>query len=323
MKQIRTEISDAEAVTITRVEELAYELRIYEVMTENVMTLSPDLIMEDALNIFQENRFSGAPVVNENGLVGLLSIEDIIRALRRGQVDARVHECMTTKLITVNKYDPVIEALKTFSRTNFGRLLVLDENNLLAGILTKGDITNGLLRALQKDYHAEELIRYRASHLFEDIVSARTSLILRYGIRKGDFIHGGNASSNIKRALLRLGATPNIARQCGIAAYEAEMNLIIHSMNGGTLRVEIEPHKISMEAYDDGPGIEDVEMALTPGYSTATSEVREMGFGAGMGLVNIKRCVNEMRLISSKEQGTNLYMIIYINSSAVEPSPLS
>ncbi|MGI6741768.1 MAG: CBS domain-containing protein [Brevefilum sp.] len=323
MKQIRTEISDAEAVTITRVEELAYELRIYEVMTENVMTLSPDLIMEDALNIFQENRFSGAPVVNENGLVGLLSIEDIIRALRRGQVDARVHECMTTKLITVNKYDPVIEALKTFSRTNFGRLLVLDENNLLAGILTKGDITNGLLRALQKDYHAEELIRYRASHLFEDIVSARTSLILRYGIRKGDFIHGGNASSNIKRALLRLGATPNIARQCGIAAYEAEMNLIIHSMNGGTLRVEIEPHKISMEAYDDGPGIEDVEMALTPGYTTATSEVREMGFGAGMGLVNIKRCVNEMRLISSKEQGTNLYMIIYINSSDVERSPLS
>lgn len=323
MKQIRTEISDAEAVTITRVEELAYELRIYEVMTENVMTLSPDLIMEDALNIFQENRFSGAPVVNENGLVGLLSIEDIIRALRRGQVDARIHECMTTKLITVNKYDPVIEALKTFSRTNFGRLLVLDENNLLAGILTKGDITNGLLRALQKDYHAEELIRYRASHLFEDIVSARTSLILRYGIRKGDFIHGGNASSNIKRALLRLGATPNIARQCGIAAYEAEMNLIIHSMNGGTLRVEIEPHKISMEAYDDGPGIEDVEMALTPGYTTATSEVREMGFGAGMGLVNIKRCVNEMRLISSKEQGTNLYMIIYINSSDVERSPLS
>ena len=103
--------------------------------------LSPDLIMEDALNIFQENRFSGAPVVNENGLVGLLSIEDIIRALRRGQVDARVHECMTTKLITVNKYDPVIEALKTFSRTNFGRLLVLDENNLLAGILTKGDLS--------------------------------------------------------------------------------------------------------------------------------------------------------------------------------------
>lgn len=315
MKQLHTAISDEDAVTITKTEELAYELRIHEVMTEKVQSLSPDMPIEDALNIFQKNRFSGAPVLNDNDLVGVLSIEDIIRSLREGRIDATVQDYMTTKLVTVKKYDPVIEALKTFARTNFGRLPVLDENGLLVGIITKGDITNGLLHALQRDYHQEELIRYRASHLFEDIISARTSLILRYGIRKGDFIHGGNASSNIKRALLRLGATPKIARHCGIAAYEAEMNLIIHSNNGGTLRVEIEPHKITMEAYDDGPGIEDVELAMTPGYSTATNEVREMGFGAGMGLINIKRCVDEMRLISSKDQGTNLYMIIYLNDT--------
>ena len=172
-----------------------------------------------------------------------------------------------------------------------------------------------LLSALQNDYQAEELITYRASHLFEDIVSDRTSLILRYNIIKGDFVHGGNASTNIKRALLRLGATPQTARRCGIAVYEAEMNLIIHSNRGGTLRVEIEPHKITMEAYDDGPGIEDVELAMTPGYSTATSSIREMGFGAGMGLDNIKRCVDEMELISSKERGTNLYMTIHLKTA--------
>jgi len=323
MKQIRTAISDEDAVTITKTEELAYELRIHEVMTENVTCLPPAMKIEEALNIFQKQRFSGAPVLDGSTLVGILSIEDIIRSLRERKIDAEVQDYMTTNLITVRKYDPVIEALKTFSHTNFGRLPVLDENDLLVGIITKGDITNGLLHALQKDYHAEELIRYRASHLFEDIVSARTSLILRYGIRKGDFIHGGNASSNIKRALLRLGATPKIARHCGIAAYEAEMNLIIHSSNGGTLRVEIEPHKITMEAYDDGPGIADVELAMTPGYSTATNEVREMGFGAGMGLVNIKRCVDEMRLISSIDQGTNLYMIIYLNDSDDNPGTLS
>jgi len=198
----------------------------------------------------------------------------------------------------------------------------MDENGTLVGIITKGDISNGLLRALQRDYHAEELIRYRASHLFEDIVSGRTSLILRYDIRKGDFTHGGNASSNIKRALLRLGATPQVARRCGIAVYEAEMNLIIHTTHGGTLRVEIEPHKITMEAYDDGPGIEDVDQAMRPGYSTATNEVREMGFGAGMGLVNIKRCVDEMRLISSLERGTNLYMIIYLNDDDTNPKTI-
>jgi len=313
MTDEQSKVSDEFAESITRTEELAYELRIHEVMTENVHSLSPDISLENALDVFRKERFSGAPVISDSKLVGLISIEDLIRALRDGNMKAQVRDYMTTELVTVREYDPVVEALKTFARTKFGRLPVLDEQGKLAGILTKGDISNGLLTALQRDYHAEELIRYRASHLFEDIVSHRTSLILRYEIRKGDFIHGGNASSNIKRALLRLGASPQIARRCGIAVYEAEMNLIIHTTHGGTLRVEIEPHKITMEAYDDGPGIEDVEQAMKPGYSTATNEIREMGFGAGMGLVNIKRCVDEMRLISSKDRGTNLYMIMYLD----------
>lgn len=306
-------ISDEYAENITRVEELAYELRINEVMTEDIYCLDPEMNMETALDIFQEQRFSGAPVTEKEELIGILSIEDLIRALREKNLEAAVSHYMTTSLTTVRGSDPVVEALKTFAKTKFGRLPVLDKEGNLVGIITKGDISNGLLSALQRDYHAEELIRYRASHLFEDIISGRTSLILRYDIRKGDFVHGGNASSKIKRALLRLGASPQIARRCGIAIYEAEMNLIIHTDHGGTLRVEIEPHKISMEAYDDGPGIEDVELAMKAGYSTATHEIQEMGFGAGMGLVNIKRCVDEMRLISSKERGTNLYMIIYLN----------
>ncbi len=310
----RPVISDEYAESITRAEELAYELRINEVMTEDVFCLTPDMTMESALDIFQRERISGAPVKEDEELIGILSIEDLIRSLREQEIERTVREYMTSEITTIRALDPVVEALKTFSRTQYGRLPVLDENGKLVGIITKGDISNGLLVALQRDYHAEELIRYRASHLFEDIVSKRTSLILRYDIQKGDFVNGGNASSNIKRALLRLGASPQIARRCGIAVYEAEMNLIIHTNHGGTLRAEIEPHKISMEAYDDGPGIEDVELAMKPGYSTATNEIREMGFGAGMGLVNIKRCVDEMRLISSKERGTNVFMIIYLDS---------
>jgi CBS domain-containing protein/anti-sigma regulatory factor (Ser/Thr protein kinase) len=308
-------ISDEYAENITRVEELAYELRIHEVMTKNPYCLDPDMHMASALDTFQEHRFSGAPVTQAGKLIGILSIEDLIRALRKSDLEAPVRDYMTTSPVTLKEHDPVIEALKTFAKTKFGRMPVLDEEDNLVGIITKGDISNGLLDALQRDYHAEELIRYRASHLFEDIVSSRTSLILRYDIRKGDFIHGGNASSKIKRALLRLGASPQIARRCGIAVYESEMNLIIHTTHGGTLRVEIEPHKITMEAYDDGPGIEDVELAMKAGYSTATNEVREMGFGAGMGLVNIKRCVDEMRLVSTKDRGTNLYMIMYLNDT--------
>jgi CBS domain-containing protein/anti-sigma regulatory factor (Ser/Thr protein kinase) len=313
-------ISDEYAENITRVEELAYELRIREVMTDEVLCLSADLVMEEALNIFQKDRISGAPVIEDDVLIGILSMEDLIRALRGNTLDEKVREFMTREVVSVHEFDPVVEALKTFARTKYGRLPVLNEDEHVVGIITKGDISNGLLSALQRDYHAEELIRYRASHLFEDIVSDRSSLILRYDIQKGDFVHGGNASSNIKRALLRLGASPQIARRCGIAVYEAEMNLIIHTNHGGTIRAEIEPHKITMEAYDDGPGIEDVELAMRPGYSTASNEVREMGFGAGMGLVNIKRCVDEMKLISSLERGTNLYMIIELDNTDRNPT---
>ena len=219
---------------------------------------------------------------------------------------------MTTSVITVRNTDQVVEALKTFRQYQVGRLPVLDPSGNLVGMLTKGDISEGLLAALQQDYEAEEVIRYRASHLFEDINSDRTSLILRYNVKKDDFLHGGKASNHIKKALLRLGATPQIARQCGIAVYEAEMNLIIHTLHGGEIMVEIEPHKITMETSDDGPGIPDIGQAMQPGFSTATEEVRSKGFGAGMGLTNIRSCVNEMKLVSSEESGTNLLMVMHL-----------
>jgi anti-sigma regulatory factor (Ser/Thr protein kinase) len=179
-------------------------------------------------------------------------------------------------------------------------------------MITKGDITRGVLVALQKDYKEEEVRRYRASHLFEDIVSDRTTLVLRYNIKAHDFTHGGNASSHIKRALLRLGADPQIARRCGIAVYEAEINLIIHTTNGGILKLEVESHRITMSTVDDGPGIPDIDQVLQPGYTTATEEVREMGFGAGMGLVNIKRCVDKMDIESTVGKGTKLVMRIFV-----------
>jgi anti-sigma regulatory factor (Ser/Thr protein kinase) len=204
----------------------------------------------------------------------------------------------------------VVRALEMFTRSGLGRLPVLDQDGNLAGMLTKGDITRGILRALQKDYQEEELRRYRASHLFEDIHSDRTTLVLRYNIKAGDFNRGGNASSSIKRALIRLGADPQMARRCGIAVYEAEMNLIIHSTNGGIVKVEVEAHRIKMIVTDDGPGIPNVQQAMQPGWSTATEQVREMGFGAGMGLVNIKRCVDNFLVESTPGKGTRLEMKI-------------
>jgi CBS domain-containing protein/anti-sigma regulatory factor (Ser/Thr protein kinase) len=305
-------VTDQDAREISRVEELSYDLRVSEVMTRDVKTISPAMQMSKVLEILRVGRISGVPVVENGNLVGILSIEDIVRAMEKDNLAAPVSDYMSRTILSVNVYDPVVKAIETFSENRKGRLPVLDETGKLVGIITKGDITRGILTALQKDYKVEELRRYRASHLFEDITSDRTSLILRYDIKARDYINGGQASSNIKRALLRLGANPQLARQCGIAIYEAEMNLIIHSDRGGIIRVQIEPHRILMQTTDDGPGIADVEKALTPGWSTATQEVRDLGFGAGMGLVNIRRCVDKMDLESTPGKGTKLLMEIIL-----------
>lgn len=309
-------ITDKEAKTIGRIEELSYELRVGEVMTSNFISVAPDMRMEQVLDLFRQAKISGAPVVSDGALVGIISLEDLIRCLRVGDTHVPVMRYMSSQVVTVRERDPVVEALRLFTQRQFGRLPVVDKAGKLIGILTKGDVTRGVLRALESDYQTEEVRRYRASHLFGDIISDHSSLILRYSIRAGDFDHGGQASSNIKRALLRLGATPQIARRCGIAAYEAEMNLIIHATSGGTITVEIDPHLISVDVLDDSPGIEDPELAMRPGYSTASERIRELGFGAGMGLPNIERCVDEMTLESALGIGTRLAVKIYLQPPA-------
>jgi CBS domain-containing protein/anti-sigma regulatory factor (Ser/Thr protein kinase) len=307
-------ITDQDAREISRVEELSYDLKVNETMTREVTSVSPDMQLSDVLEILRVGRISGVPVQDGGKLVGVLSIEDIVIAMEKNDLAAPVRKYMSKPLYCVSTYDPVVKAIEVFSESRVGRLPVVDEKGKLAGIITKGDVTRGILNALQKDYKVEELRRYRASHLFEDITSDRTSLILRYQIKARDYINGGQASSHIKRALLRLGASPQLARQCGIAIYEAEMNLIIHSDRGGIVRVQIEPHRILMQTTDNGPGIPDVKLALQAGWSTATEEAREMGFGAGMGLVNIRRCVDRMELESTVGKGTKLLMEITLRA---------
>lgn len=308
-------ITDVDAQEITRIEELSYDLRIFEVMSREVFSLSSTQTMRDVIDLLRIRRISGAPVVDDGELVGVISTEDLMRALTQNDLESPIRKYMAVNVITVKSYEPVVKALETFTRTNIGRLPVTNENDELVGMITKGDITRGVLVAIRKDYKEEEIRRYRVRHLFEDITSDRTSLTLRYKIKPRDFVNGGQASSHIKRAMLRLGATAQLARQCGIAVYEAEMNLIIHTTNGGILRVQIEPHRILMQTTDDGPGIPDVNKALQPGWSTAPQEARSMGFGAGMGLVNIKSCVDKMEIFSGAGKGTRLMMEIHLSSN--------
>jgi CBS domain-containing protein len=307
----------------TKLQELIYELPIERVMKKNVIKVSPNTSMSELKEVLRVNRISGVPVLDGDQLVGIISIEDLLKALVEGDILAPVKKRMTTQTITVHESESVVEAVKKFAQHKVGRLLVVNEQGKVTGILTGGDITRGLLEAISLDYHAEEISRYRAKHIFEDILSDRTSLILRYKVKAKDFKSGGRASSKIRRALDRLGASPDVIRRIAISAYEAEMNLIIHADEGGELIAEMQPDVIRITAIDHGPGIPDVEQALSSGYSTAPNWIRELGFGAGMGLSNIQRCSDSMKLESKVGVGSKLKIVFQLKPELIEGSDQS
>jgi CBS domain-containing protein/anti-sigma regulatory factor (Ser/Thr protein kinase) len=305
------EVDPALADEFTKIQELVYELKIEQVMTREVAVVSSDMLMRELMEAFRLNRISGCPVIDDGQLVGIVSLEDLIKAWARDEIETTVRDGMSAPVITVYADESVVEAVKGFSQHGVGRLPVVDRQKNLVGILTNGDITRGLLKAIQLDYHAEEISKYRASHIFEDITSDNTSLLLRYKVKAQDFDHGGEASSKIKRALERLGGQPQMVRRVAIATYEAELNIVIHADRGGEIIAEIQPEKIRILAIDHGPGIPDVKMAMKPGFSTASEWIRELGFGAGMGLSNIQRCADEVDLQSETGQGTRLEILFF------------
>jgi len=311
-------LGPSEAGRLTRVQELIYELKIEQVMTTDVITIAADCTIQDLKETLRLNRISGVPVLDEGTLVGMISIENLIVALERGDLETAVRDAMTTELVSVRANDTVVSAVNLFARLGFGRFPVIDDQGALVGLLTKGDIVRGLLRQMEVQWHAEELRRYRASHIFEDIESEQTALILRYSVEAGNFVRGGEASSKIKRALERLGAQPQTVRRVAVAAYEAETNVMIHSV-GGELIAELQPNRIKITAIDNGPGMDDVEQAMRPGYSTASDLIRELGFGAGMGLSNIKSCSDEMSLHSEVGVGTRLEIVFYLTAEGAQP----
>ncbi len=126
-----------------------------------------------------------------------------------------------------------------------------------------------------------------------------------YSIEAGNFTLAGEAAGQIKNNLKQLGIDAALVKKVAIASYEAEMNLVIHS-NGGRLIFKINPKVITIIAQDDGPGIKDIELAMKEGYSTAPDTARELGFGAGMGLPNMKRCADRFVIRSEEGKGTEV-----------------
>ena len=302
---------------VTKTQELVYEMKIDQVMTRDVVTVRPETPMSRLREVFREKRISGAPVVEDDRLVGIISLEDFIEWLYAREENSVVETKMTTDVDFLFGDEPLVHAVSRFAESGFGRFAVVDRTSgKLVGVITKGDVVAGLLRKLEIDYHAEEVHRYRASRLLEDILAVGTTLCFEFEVEGQDFDRGGESASRLKRALKDLGLDPDTVRQVAIAAYEAEMNLIVFT-KGGRIAVRVEREHITVEVTDSGPGIPDIEKALEPGFSTAPQWVRDLGFGAGMGLYNIRSCSDELAIESAPGEGTRL-TITFLTGGASE-----
>lgn len=291
-------------------------MKVGSVMSRKVITVSPSSRMSDLRAILRDNRISGAPVVDGDRLVGIISVEDFINWLAQGGGDCSVEGRMSRTVRSIADDEPLVHAVGELERYGYGRLPVVDRaSGRLVGVLTKGDVIEGLLRELEVSHTAEELQSYRASHFFEDMIADRLAVRFAYDIRDRTIVQGGMVASGLKKSLKRLGIHPEIVRRAAIATYEAEMNVIIYA-RVGRVAVTVQPESVKIEVRDRGPGIPDVEKAMEPGYSTAPDWVRELGFGAGMGLPNIKRCAGRLDIRSAVGRGTTLKITIPMENAS-------
>ncbi len=136
-------------------------------------------------------------------------------------------------------------------------------------------------------------------------------IVLEYKVDGSDYQRAGEASRNAKSTLKKLGLPAEIVRRVGICMYEGEINMVIHA-DGGTATLTVGLNDITIVLKDRGPGIPDIGLAMQEGWSTADSEANSLGFGAGMGLPNMKRCADEMHIDTVVGQGTTVTMIIHI-----------
>ncbi len=138
-------------------------------------------------------------------------------------------------------------------------------------------------------------------------------LHLEFTVVPDDFSRAGEVSGKVKKTLKDLGFPPSVVRRTAIAMYEAEINMVIHA-NGGTITTDIDPNEIDVVFADVGPGIPDIDLAMQEGWSTASDDIRDMGFGAGMGLPNIKKSTDYMDVKTQVGVGTTITIKIFVNN---------
>ena len=291
--------------------ELLQRLRVRDVMRDrDIISVVRTDSMRFAQNLMKRNHISGVPVVEDKRLFGIVSVNDIIKALEGGWIGEPCQKHMTTSLVVLEADMPLAFAIKFFQNYTFGRFPVLDKNRDLVGIVSQRDVTRVLMKELTRELARLEG-RAEPSRASGAADGAKSEGALPYYsmrqfvVVRNDLSGAGKAANEIKRILKEAGIDNKIVRRVAVAAYELEINVCIHSL-GGTITFILDTEKATVIAKDSGPGIEDVEWACQDGTSTANDWIRSMGFGAGMGLSNSKRVADSFSIQSKVPTGTTV-----------------
>ncbi len=294
--------------------ELIQRLKVRDVMTHSVVSVERCIPLWEAQRLMKEKHISGIPVVEEGRLFGLVSMEDIICAIEGGYIAQPCGHYMTTKLVVLEDDMPLSFAIHYFDRFHFGRFPVLNRDRLLVGIVCQRDINRALLDELSKEFSRMEKSVARST---PPDIGPTTYMLREFPVAKYDFENAGKAANAIKTAMLERKFPPKMVRRVAVAAYELEINLVVHS-DGGMLTWQIGNGRSEVVAQDKGPGIEDVAWACRDGTSTANEWIRSLGFGAGLGLVNVKRVSDSFEITSKVGVGTTVRSIVNIGAPLEE-----
>lgn len=276
------------------IQELIYQLKIKNVMSTDIITLRKTATLKTVQLTMKAHHVSAIPITDHMRILGLISIEDIIRALDGGYINDKAEKHMSRQLIVLEDDMPLSFAISYFNKYTYGRFPVLNKNKELVGIISMRDINSRLLESINEEVQLLENNLKR-----QETCECNTSN-LEFITRKFDFETAGHASTEIKKALKNMGLDRKFVRRVAVATYELEMNQVVHS-NGGKIQAWFNDDSVIIIADDFGPGIPDVEKALTEGFSTANDWVRSLGFGAGMGLPNSQRVSDDFKISSSPE----------------------
>lgn len=281
-------------------------------MSKPPITLTKDATMADAKTLMRDHRISGVPIVDEEErLIGIVTIENIIISLENNWMDDQIEKHMVKDVVYLTEDMDVTTVVEYLMTYNYGRYPVIDKNDKVVGVITYGDLALHLLERLGNVYLHEkrrEEILTPGKYLLnpEAFVSEEC---FTYVIDTTDLDLAGQGSTLFKKFLQQRGFPTEHIRRASISLYEAEVNVVLHAYGRGEIRAYLRDGQVFILVTDTGPGIDDIELAMQPGYTTAPHEVRERGFGAGMGLDNIRKYTDKLIILSSKA-GTRVEMII-------------